>query len=132
MSGIRWTAEQLADYQRRTTAPKPARSGPVILPLRTKSTPNEREHWAVRAKRTKHEREMAAARCQVAVPPCTVTLTRIDPRALDDDNLRSALKAVRDGIADALGVNDRDPAVTWCYAQRRGKVREYGVEVTIT
>lgn len=64
--------------------------------------------------------------------PATVKLTRVAPsNGLDDDNLRGALKSVRDGIADALGVDDRDPRVTWEYDQRRGKPREYAVEVEI-
>ena len=58
-----------------------------------------------------------------------VTLTRVAPsNGLDDDNLRGALKAVRDGVADALGVDDRDPRVEWKYAQKRGK---YGVVVKV-
>jgi len=62
----------------------------------------------------------------------TVTLTRIAPGTLDTgDNLSAALSAVRDGVADALRTNDRDPLVTWAYGQRRGAAREYGVEVRI-
>lgn len=41
--------------------------------------------------------------------------------------MRGVLKAVRDGIADALQVDDRDPRVTWRYDQQRGA--EYGVMV---
>jgi len=57
--------------------------------------------------------------------PCTVLMTRIAPRKLDDDNLRGAFKAVRDQVAAWLGVDDADPRVTWAYAQERGAVREY-------
>ncbi len=66
------------------------------------------------------------------LPALVVTLTRVAPRALDDDGAVTSLKACRDGVADALGLpNDRDPRVTWRYAQRRGKVREYAVEVRL-
>jgi hypothetical protein len=58
-------------------------------------------------------------------------LVRIAPRALDDDNLRGALKAARDGVSDAMGVNDRDPRVTWLYGQRRGSTGQYAVEVSV-
>lgn len=60
--------------------------------------------------------------------PCTITLTRQAPsNGLDDDGLRPALKAVRDATADYLGLpSDRDPRVTWEYAQRRGP---YAVEI---
>lgn len=98
------------------------------FPLRTESTLNKREHWAVRAKRAKAHRE-AGFFCapQGFALPCRITLTRIAPRALDCDNLAASFKSVRDGIADRLGVNDRDPRITWAYAQERGKPKEYRV-----
>lgn len=56
-----------------------------------------------------------------AVPPLpvVVTLTRVAPRALDDDNLAYSFKAIRDGVADGLGVRDNDPRVSWRYEQRK-------------
>lgn len=61
-----------------------------------------------------------------------VLLSRISPRPLDDDdNLRGALKAVRDGVADALGIDDRDARVTWEHAQRRGAPKTHQVEIVI-
>ena len=67
-----------------------------------------------------------------AVASLVVTLTRIAPRALDDDNLRGALKACRDGVADWLAIDDRDPRVRWEYAQRKGKPGQYAVAVEVT
>lgn len=59
----------------------------------------------------------------------SVLITRIGPRRLDSDNLAISAKAVRDGIAQALGVDDGDEtAVRWDYAQERGS---YGVRVRI-
>lgn len=78
--------------------------------------------WSIGGKDPNREPQVSAL---------TVTLTRIAPRELDDDNLRGATKSCRDGIADALHIDDRDKRVTWCYAQRRGRVKEYGVEITI-
>lgn len=126
----------------------------ITLPIRLISESNSRSHWAKRAKRVHEQR--CLARMAVNVPAVlsfhvtsphvcgwyvgmteqqaqelTVTLTRIAPRPLDSDNTVSSCKAVRDGIADALGIDDRDKRVTWCYAQRRGKVKEYGVEIRI-
>jgi hypothetical protein len=65
--------------------------------------------------------------------PWTVTLTRIAPSAgLDSDSLPASCKAIRDGVADALGYSDdRDPVFDWRYQQARGRPREYGVEVRI-
>lgn len=105
----------------------------VHLPILTVSEANRRDHWRVRAKRAKSQRRTAAVLVPAFGLPCVVTLTRVASRALDDDNLRGAMKAVRDGIADRLGVDDRDARVAWQYAQRTGKqaggVR--GVEVLL-
>lgn len=102
----------------------------IELPLRIESVANKREHWARKAERTRQHRFAA-----VAVPahplPCVVRLVRIAPRALDDDNLRSAFKALRDGIADRLGVKDNDPRVRWEYDQARGRAKEYAARVEI-
>ena len=37
-----------------------------------------------------------------------IIITRVSSGTLDDDNLGGALKPIRDGIADALAVNDAD------------------------
>jgi hypothetical protein len=79
-------------------------------------------------------RPKAQRRSKADVEPVAmvrVELTRIAPRALDDDNLRGALKAVRDGVADVLGIDDRDPRVVWDYEQAHGAPREYGVKIVI-
>lgn len=60
--------------------------------------------------------------------PCVVLLTRVAPSSgLDDDNLSGSLKAIRDAMAEWLGLDDRDPRVGWRYAQRRGP---WAVEVS--
>ena len=111
----------------------------IFVPVRTVPGLNAREHWAKRAKRVKVEREAAhmlaklpAARIKHAATeagddwqklyPLRITLTRTKPRGgdLDDDNLRGALKGVRDGIADALEIDDGDRAVArWDYAEAK-------------
>jgi hypothetical protein len=102
----------------------------VTLPLKIESVANKREHWAVRAKRSKAHRKAA-----IIIPkfplPCQVVLVRIAPRELDTDNLQSGFKALRDGIADRLGVKDNDPRVEWIYEQKRGAPREYKVDVSL-
>jgi len=102
----------------------------VRLPIKTVSVSNVREHWAKRAKRAKEHRQAAfllTAKMK-RIPKC-IALVRIAPRKLDDDNLRHALKAVRDGVADRLQINDNDPRVTWRYEQVKGKPREHAVDV---
>lgn len=106
----------------------------LTLPLRTYSELNRRDHWAQRARRMKNHRRSAHLATAVLCGrhlPCVVTLIRIAPRKLDDDNLRAALKGVRDGIADRLGIQDNDPRVNWRYEQSRGKPREYAVKIGV-
>ena len=48
-----------------------------------------------------------------------VEFTRLSTATCDDDNLPSAFKAVRDGIAEALGIDDGSDRYAWSYGQRR-------------
>jgi hypothetical protein len=57
-------------------------------------------------------------------------MTRIAPRGLDDDNLAASFKGVQDGIAWALGIDDRK--IKWTYEQRSEGTRKYAVKVEIT
>lgn len=99
----------------------------VFLPVETVSEMNRRDHFIVRHRRLKSHRDAAWLLCLPHPVPCVVTLTRVGGRSLDDDNLRSALKGVRDGVADRLGVDDADPRVEWRYAQAR-KSRKRGAQ----
>jgi hypothetical protein len=56
-----------------------------------------------------------------------VRLTRIAPRLGDDDNITAAMKPWRDGIAAALGIDDRDSFVRYVVDQERGKPKQYAV-----
>lgn len=108
----------------------------VTLPVRTVSEANTRGHWATRSRRVKAHRTAAhlalRSRVRDLTLPAVVVLTRCAPSAgLDDDNLRSALKAVRDGVADALGVDDRDPRVRWEYRQERAPRGRWSVAVRV-
>lgn len=103
------------------------------IPVKTESEANKREHWAVKAKRAKRQRDAAYAMRQkitkYEIPlPIVVKLTRVGKRKLDDDNLARSFKAIRDGIADALGLDDGDERIRWHYAQKTG---EYSVDVVI-
>lgn len=62
--------------------------------------------------------------------PMVVLITRLGRRVLDDDNLATACKHIRDGVAEALGVNDGDTSkVVWAYEQEHSQ--EYKVRVEI-
>lgn len=104
----------------------------VTVPVRTVSEANVRDHWRDRAKRTKRARRWAYALAPAVPLPAIVRLVRLSPGTLDDDNLRAALKAVRDGVADRLtGGNDRDPRVEWRYDQKTCKRGQFGVRIEI-
>jgi len=97
----------------------------VELPIDTKSEANSRDHWSVKAKRAAKQRRDAKYLCAINLKgfkaphdsTLRVQLVRIAGRKLDDDNLRSALKAVRDGIADYLKIDDGSDKIKWEYEQ---------------
>lgn len=112
------------------------------LPLMTVSEANARSHFHERARRAAAQRTGAQMALMVplrragldpAATPLVVLMTRLSRGELDDDNLRGALKAVRDGIADALGLkSDRDPRVEWRYAQAKAtKAMPHGVRIEV-
>lgn len=106
---------------------------PILVPIRTVSALNSREHWQQRSRRVKKERETVAwylaTRAVKPALPLIVTLTRLGPsNGLDDDNLAGSCKSVRDQIAQWLGVDDRkSEVVRYRYAQERAK--EWGVRI---
>jgi hypothetical protein len=118
---------------------------PVVefdLQIRTVSEANMRQHWRTKAKRTKAfraaaasgvRRQLTASHLALAIKrketKYSVTLTRNAPRALDSDNLSGAFKAVRDGVADALRMDDGDARFLWTYAQ--AKAQKYSITIRI-
>ena len=120
---------------RRSVQPKGkgAMSHTYKLPIKLVSTMNAREHWATKAKRMKAQRGIVRlTMCTHPVRlPCIVTITRISPRPFDGDNFQAATKAIRDGVADVLGVPDNSPAIYWMYAQRKGRIKEHAVEIEV-
>ena len=111
----------------------------VTIPLRTQRGENNREHPMARHRRVRKEHIAvgwalvhAFGRQSPFTPPLLVTLTRHAPSdGLDDDNLAGALKAVRDEVADYLGVNDKhSDRVRYAYAQKRSS-RNWAVRIDI-
>lgn len=122
-------------------APRRAVSGPtcrphklggvvVEIPLASPlvSEANARGHTIAKAGRVAQMRSMVAEVLRVMASDVrlpdgeqlVVCMTRVASRPLDDDNLAGACKSARDGVADFLGVNDRDARVVWRVAQERG------------
>ena len=110
----------------------------LIIPMVTVSESNKREHWHKAAKRHKIQKqtvlfELMAYRIPKSLP-VEITMTRLSPRQLDDDNLTAAFKYIRDAIAEyfipglAVGRADNDPGFTWKYTQEKSTAKGIGLE----
>ncbi len=92
------------------------------------SLANARLHWRAHAKLTSGQKHLGARMAFAmdvgsAARPIAfgIRLTRVGPRLLDEDNLASAFKHIRDGIAWACCVDDGPTGpITWRYEQRKG------------
>jgi hypothetical protein len=128
----------------RNPAPPPLPGRLVLileLPFRTRAETNDHAHWRERDKRSKAMRRPTELMLQSRVSaravaklelPIHVRITRVAPCLLDDgDNLSSALKAVRDGVADWLGIDDKSTSpVKWDYQQQQ-RSKAYAVLVEV-
>lgn len=116
----------------------------VTLPLRIYSPLNgSHGQWVGQAHRRKKQRHNASWACggplaeyrkalaENRLPAIEIRITRIAPRELDDDNMIAGAKSIRDGVADALGVDDRDKRLRWLYTQEKGKPKEYATRITV-
>jgi len=111
------------------------------IPIRLQSYANMAEHWRRKVQRKKKHNELLDAYFFVQQleikPPCRITLVRVAPRKLDDDNLRFAFKNVLDRIGKYLmpekkvGHADGSGLIQVDYQQTRGKPNEYKINIII-
>ncbi len=93
------------------------------LNCRLVSLTNSREHHMAKARRAKQQRgdaKMAAIAALGRVDTdrsWLITITRQGRRYMDTDNLASSAKHIRDGVADALDIDDGDARLHWKYWQ---------------
>ncbi len=122
------------------------------LPLTTVSEANSSEHWTKSSKRHRQQQFFVRAMfhgLKKEIPlPCKITLTRLNSRALDDDNNVSAMKWIRDEISECIfpekrkavmtgkgkirpikGRADDDPRLHWEYAQEKSKSIGLRIEI---
>lgn len=102
-------------------------------------SPNARVHWAVKAKAAKLYRKQAFLICRnenIVIPESINKLHVFidfyppDKRNRDADNLLSSLKNALDGIAEAIGVNDRRFI---CHPYLKDKIEKGGlVKIRVT
>jgi len=110
----------------------------IKLPIKTVSEANRREHWATKAKRVKKQREAVRMIMRPLIEErhifddeeIDIELIRHGKRKLDCDNLAGSFKAIRDGIADALGIDDGSERLAWYYDQEKSK--DYSIEIKIS
>jgi len=101
----------------------------IRLGVHTVSEANKREHWRVgHARHKKQKLAVLLGMLAMDIPkqmPVKITLTRLAKRKLDDDNLQSAFKYIRDAVAEyfipgkAAGRADDDPGFSWNYDQAK-------------
>ena len=120
----------------------------IEIPMPLPSLSNGRGHSRERGRIVKRQREtvmralmvpwsLALGDACLTLAPLTITLVRVAPRGLDDDNLRGALKASRDSVTAWLGhTDDAHPHLRWMYGQavdeqRRAKYQAARVTIVI-
>ena len=102
-----------------------------ISGLALKLSLNSRVHWGEHARIVKRQRAVVRTVLATHRPPslpCVVTLTRVGPRELNDDNATGTCKGTRDEVAAWLGTTDEDSRVTWRVEQAIGA---YAVRIDI-
>lgn len=122
------------------------------IPIKTVSEVNSSEHWSKKSARHRMQQFFIRAafnkESQDIPFPCIVKMTRLGPRFLDDDNLRSAFKWIRDEISECLipekrsfyigtngkprrikGQADSDPRITWEYDQEKNSIQGIRIEI---
>jgi len=99
----------------------------IVIPgLQLRSEANLREHYHARNARVSEQRTavhnaLMSLKPEMPRLPCSVRITRISPRALDDDNVVRSAKHVRDEFAEWIGVDDRHTQlVRYTTEQRKG------------
>lgn len=107
----------------------------ITIPVRVISEANCRQHWAIKSSRAKRQRHEAATAIKICTEyrslklPLAISFIRYGKRKLDCDNLQGAFKAVRDGVADALNINDGSNLITWHYSQETGA--SYAIRIIV-
>lgn len=96
----------------------------IFLPIETISEANARGHFMAKARRAKKQRNAAKliTSARLNGPLLNIELRRLHlPRRRirdEADNLPAACKSVKDGICDALAIDDRSKAIQWAYSQK--------------
>lgn len=112
------------------------------IPIKIESVANKREHWSKKYAREKAQKLAVKLNLINVLKkelglPVLIKLTRVAPRALDYDNLVSAMKHIVDCIADmikpglAAGRADGSDDMSFTYNQKKGKAKEYKLLIEV-
>lgn len=113
-----------------------------FVDIKTVSEANVSEHWTTRRKRITSQHKIIWHELHRILPsgkislPCKITLTRYASKEMDDDNLPTSMKYIKDAVANfikpglAPGQADGDRRMTWQYNQVIAK-KPYGVRIEI-
>jgi hypothetical protein len=122
----------------------------LTWPIELRSIANQSMHWAEKSKYMKSARKSgrmmmtwgnAATVGRLELlrhdglaghSGLTIFMTRLSQRTLDNDNLYTAFKPFRDGIADWLEVDDGDTLLEWNCFQRYSKQKGVVVRVFLS
>lgn len=111
-----------------------------FIKVKTISESNTFDHWTKKHKRKQNQKILTwdafKPHLNKVTLPCTVHMTRISPRTMDDDNLRGCLKTIRDSIASMIfpdkapGRADDNPLITWKYHQQKGSPQQVRIRIS--
>lgn len=115
------------------------------------TSPNRKMHYMKRYlidRRLKKDIEMAFLEAenglearkmlQTGYGSLNIEICFVRPRMMDNDNLIASMKATIDAIASVIipgmasGLADSDKRLHWQISQRKGKTREYALEIKIS
>lgn len=114
----------------------------ITFPMHTASENKyRRQHAMISARKTKKQRDEVQVFLR-QLPPVPravdnkpnrfeVNLIRIAVSELDFSNLVGAFKGIQDEVAAWIGLDDRDPRITWDWLQQPCKKGYYGVRVEV-
>lgn len=125
------------------------------IPIHTTSEANCTEHYHVKSKRHRQQQFFVRAIFRKEGSsiniPCVVKFIRLSSRFLDDDNLRTAFKWIRDELSECLipdkrksymnkrgkltaikGRADSDDRITWQYEQEKNKRMSIRIEISFS
>jgi hypothetical protein len=99
---------------------------------------NRYQHWGKSSTIANRQRNLAAivvannrvlGKISSHSPRFIISFIRSGKRLLDNDNLIGGLKHIRDGVCDAIGINDGSDKIEFRYTQRKEPFYKLRIEI---